>query len=96
MEDILAVILIFGGGTLVALAMSPIGRAIGARISGQAAAGSSDELKSLRESQESLATELDTARQDIAELQERLDFTERMLARRRDDPALPPESLPRK
>ena len=94
MEDILAVILIFGGGTLVALAMSPIGRAIGARISGQGASGSSDEVKSLRESQETLAAELDNARQDIAELQERLDFTERMLARRRDDSALPPKVSP--
>jgi len=94
MEDILAVILIFGGGTLVALAMSPIGRAIGARISGQGVSGSSDEVKSLRESQETLAAELDNARQDIAELQERLDFTERMLARRRDDSALPPKVGP--
>ena len=90
MEDILAMVLIFGGGTVVALAMSPIGRAIAARIQGQGPGGSADELRHIRESHEALATDLDNARQDIAELQERLDFAERLLARKRDESHLPP------
>ena len=90
MEDILALILIFGGGTVVALAMSPIGRAIAARISGQGPSASSDELRSIRESHDALAADLDNARQDIAELQERVDFAERLLARKRDEASLPP------
>ena len=37
MEDILAIILIFGGGTAIAISFSPIGRAIAERIRGKAA-----------------------------------------------------------
>lgn len=90
MEDMVALILIFGGGTVVALAMSPIGRAIAARIQGQVPGSSSSELRTLRDGQETLAADLDAARQDIAEMQERLDFAERMLARKRDEANLPP------
>jgi hypothetical protein len=90
MEDMVALVLIFGGGIVVALAMSPIGRAIAARIQGQVPGGSSSELRALKESHETLAADLDSARQDIAEMQERLDFAERMLARKRDDPSFPP------
>jgi hypothetical protein len=89
-EDILAVILIFGGGVVVALAMSPIGRAIASRIQGHGPAPNSDELRKLSDNQEALAAELDNARQDIAELQERVDFAERLLARKRDEPSFPP------
>ena len=90
MEDILALVLIFGGGTLVALAMSPIGRAIAARIQGQVPAANAEELRHLRESHDALAIDLDNARQDIAELQERVDFAERLLARTREDSFQPP------
>jgi Tfp pilus assembly protein PilO len=89
MEDILAVLLIFGGGTLVALAMSPIGRAVAARIQGHGPGGDSEELRSIRESHEAMATELEAVRQDLVELQERVDFAERVLARKRDEPSLP-------
>ena len=88
MEDILAVLLIFGGGTLVALAMSPIGRAIAARIQGHGPGGEAD-VRALRESHEALTSELEAVRQDLVELQERVDFTERVLARKRDEPSLP-------
>jgi hypothetical protein len=90
MEDVLALVLIFGGGTVVALAMSPIGRAIAARIQGQVPTANAEELRNIRESHETLAADLDNARQDIAELQERMDFAERLLARKRDESALPP------
>ncbi|MGH7516673.1 MAG: hypothetical protein ACREOC_04265 [Gemmatimonadales bacterium] len=72
MEDILALILIFGGGTTVALSFSPVGRALAARIRGAAGAVQPDP---------ELRTEVDLLRQDVVELQERLDFAERLLAR---------------
>ncbi len=91
MEDILAIVLIFGGGTVVALAMSPIGRAIAARIQGRVpGANSVEDIRALRESNDALAGEIDQLRGDISELQERVDFAERVFAKRRDDGALPP------
>ncbi|HET8625571.1 MAG TPA: hypothetical protein VFM14_18565 [Gemmatimonadales bacterium] len=73
MEDILALILIFGGGTAVALSFSPVGRAVAARIRGETAKPQPDP---------ELQAEVDLLRQDVTELQERLDFAERMLAQR--------------
>ena len=80
MEDILAIIFIFGGGTAVLLSFSPVGRAFAARIRGEAAVPQPDP---------ELRAEVDLLRQDVAELQERLDFTERMLAQRPDPARLP-------
>jgi hypothetical protein len=72
--------------------MSPIGRAIAARIQGQVPGGNVEELRGLRESSDSLASELEGVRQDLNELQERMDFAERLLARKRDEGAIPPGS----
>lgn len=72
MEDILAIIFIFGGGTAIAVSFSPVGRALAARIRGETVASHADP---------ELRAEVDVLRQDVAELQERLDFAERMLAR---------------
>src|SRR5712691_9108182 len=94
MEDILAILFIFGGGTMVALAMSPIGRAVAARIQG-GAGRSGDEVSRLQESHQAVLAELDAVRQDVAELQERLDFTERLLARHREEQRLPGAGGPR-
>jgi hypothetical protein len=77
MEDILALILIFGGGTAVLLAFSPIGRAIAARIRSSAAPPAAMEDPALREHVELL-------RQEVGELHERVDFAERLLAQRTD------------
>src|SRR5436190_1867682 len=77
MEDILAVIMIFGGGTLAALAFSPIGRAIGQRIRGDTGVPPSSADPAVYE-------ELERLRQEIAELAERLDFAERLLAQRKE------------
>ena len=82
MEDILALILIFGGGTAVALSFSPVGRALAARIRGDSHSVSPDP---------ELRAEVDLLRQDVVELQERLDFTERMLSQRADPARLPSE-----
>ncbi len=75
MEDILAIILIFGGGSAIALSFSPVGRAIADRIRGRGAAAAADPA---------VYEELDQLRQDLTELQERVDFAERLLAQTRE------------
>lgn len=75
MEDILAIILIFGGGSAIALSFSPVGRAIADRIRGRHAAPVADPA---------VYEELDQLRQDMTELQERVDFAERLLAKTRE------------
>ncbi len=75
MEDILAIVLIFGGGTLIAISFSPIGRAIAERIRGAAPESGPDPA---------VYEELERMRSEMAELQERVDFTERLLAKSRD------------
>lgn len=75
MEGILAIIFIFGGGTMFLLATSPIGKAIAERIRNSGPAPGPDP--------ETLA-EVDALRHDVAELAERLDFAERLLASKRD------------
>jgi ubiquinone biosynthesis protein UbiJ len=71
-EGILAITLIFGGATAFLLAISPIGRAVAERIRGQASTSTDPQL----------LADVDALRHDVAELQERVDFTERLLARR--------------
>ncbi len=72
MEDILAIIFLFGGGTAVLLSFSPVGRALAERIRGRQA---------LAEPHPEVLAEIDQLRQELVEVQERLDFTERLLAR---------------
>ncbi|MFQ6047320.1 MAG: hypothetical protein ACE5PT_13360 [Gemmatimonadales bacterium] len=87
MEDILAIVLLFGGGTLFLLAISPIGKAIADRISrGGRAEGSLDRIE---ESQAAILEELEAMRRELTEVEERLDFAERLLARQRDVERLP-------
>lgn len=69
MEDILAIILIFGGGTAIAISFSPIGKAIANRIRGGGEIHTDPEV----------LAELDDLRAQLNEVQERLDFAERML-----------------
>jgi hypothetical protein len=77
MEDILAIILIFGGGTIAALSFSPVGRALADRIRhGGAVPGG--------ETDPAIYEELDRPRQELGELQERVDFTERLLAKKKE------------
>jgi len=75
MEDILAIILIFGGGTAIAIAFSPIGKAIADRIRGRGIEGETDPA---------LLAEMDEMRAQLSELQERMDFSERLLAKGRE------------
>ena len=91
MEDILAMILIFGGGACIAMAFSPIGRAVAERIRGKSAsAGSGDVRAELDEHKEALDQELEVVRREVAELAERMDFAERLLAKNREGQRIGP------
>lgn len=84
MEEELAVFFIFGGGATFLLAVSPIGRAIADRIRGRGVGGAEDRIRFLQESNDSTLEELDSMRHEIVDLQERIDFTERLIAKNRD------------
>ena len=74
MEDILAIVLIFGGGTAIALAFSPLGKAVADRLRhGKLPVQAPN-------ADPAIYDELDRLRTDVTELQERLDFAERLLA----------------
>lgn len=77
MEGILAVTFIFGGGTAFLLAISPIGKAIAERIRSHGAVPMHDP---------ELLAEVDSLRRDVSELQERVDFAERLLSQAQDRP----------
>ncbi len=74
MEGVLAIFFIFGGGTAFLLAISPVGKAIADRIRGRGAADIDGEVYQ----------ELDDLRAEVAELHERMDFAERLLADKRE------------
>lgn len=82
MEGILAIIFIFGGGTAFLLSISPIGKAYAERIRAR--------THQLAPPDPQVLGEIDDLRVQLAELHERVDFTERLLAERRDSPPLPP------
>ena len=82
-EGVLAITFIFGGGSVFLLAISPIGRAIADRIRGKGAI-SDQRVRMLQENQDALLDEMDSVRTELADLQERLDFTERLLTRGRE------------
>jgi hypothetical protein len=91
MDEILGltfIVLCFGGGSVFLLAISPIGRAIADRI--RRTGGAPDgELSQLQERQDAVIEELEGVRREIADLHERLDFTERLVARGREAGELP-------
>jgi hypothetical protein len=73
-EGILAIILIFGGGTLFLLSISPVGKALADRMRGNVGPMQDPEL----------LAEVDALRQEVAELHERVDFAERILLKGHD------------
>lgn len=93
-EDVIglvAVILLFGGGTLFLLAISPIGKALAARITGKKVVVEDEdvllgELKELRHEVE----EMRHLPEQLSELGERVDFLERLVAKQREAERLPP------
>ena len=78
MEDIIAIVLLFGGGTVAAVAYSPIGRAWADRIRGRVTVDPEAEA-----GRAELAEAVEGLRREVAELAERVDFTERLLTRGR-------------
>jgi hypothetical protein len=90
MEGILAIVFIFGGGSMFLLAISPVGRAIAARIQGGGRIPD-DQVERLEAGQQAVLDEMEALRHDVTEMQERLDFAERMLAQQRERGALPAE-----
>jgi len=87
---LVAVILLFGGGTLALLSLSPIGKAFAARILGKKAALEDDETA---EEVKELRREVDEMRhwnEQMSELGERVDFLERLVAKQREAERLPP------
>jgi hypothetical protein len=84
MEDILAIVMVFGTGMVGIVAFSPIGRALADRLRGkQADTVPAEEIEDLREHLQSMQTQL-------SELAERQDFTERVVAQQREKNALAP------
>jgi len=82
MEGVLAIIFIFGGGTLFLLSLSPIGKAYAERIRAK--------THEMAPPDPQVLGEIDDLRAQVAELHERVDFAERLLADRREAPQLPP------
>ena len=85
-EGVLAIIFIFGGGTLFLLAISPIGKAIAENIRRKGAAPADAELRAelLEEIERLRSEDIESLRREVSELGERVDFAERLLAKNRD------------
>lgn len=82
-EGILAITFIFGGGTLFLLAISPVGKALADRIRhGTQPVGAGG-------TEPEVLTEIEQLRNDVTELQERVDFAERLLAQKQETGQLP-------
>jgi len=79
MEGVLAIIFIFGGGSLFLLALSPVGRALAERIRRQGGAALPEDVRA-----ELDALQVQQLRVEVSELSERMDFAERLLAKNRD------------
>jgi len=82
MEDVLALmipIVAVGGFFAWMLALSPVGKAYAERLRGGARKGASRE----GEGNEELIESVEQLRREVAELAERVDFTERLLGQQR-------------
>jgi hypothetical protein len=75
-EGVLAITLIFGGGTLFALSLSPVGRALAERIRSPGGIR--------HEPDPELQADVEALRAEVSELHERMDFAERLLAQRQE------------
>ncbi|HKA57275.1 MAG TPA: hypothetical protein VKD28_01565 [Gemmatimonadales bacterium] len=84
-----AVLLIFGPLAVFFISLTPIGKAISARILGKKAAGDEESMAEVNE----LRREVEDLRhlpEQMSELGERVDFLERMVAKQREAERLPP------
>jgi Tfp pilus assembly protein PilO len=80
--EAIAALAFFGG---MAYVLRPVASALARRI-----AGEHRQPKADSEDQDTILAELQQLRQEMSEMQERLDFTERMLARHEDAKRLAP------
>ena len=76
LEGILAITFIFGGGGLFLLAISPVGKALADRIRHGV------QLPGAGGPDPAVLSELEQLRSDVTDLQERVDFAERLLAQK--------------
>jgi len=81
----LFMVTLFGGFGVILF--WPFMRALAERIRPRAAAAGTEQLQA---EQDALAEELAQTRHDVAELQERLDFAERLLAKQQDPARIAP------
>ena len=85
---LVAVVMLFGGGTVFLLAISPVGKALAARLSGKKRVDddAAEELTELRREVEDMRH----LPEQLSELGERVDFLERLVAKQREAERLPP------
>jgi len=81
-----AILMVFGTGMVGIVAFSPIGRAISNAIQKKSGVGMTQDT---REALDDLADRFEALQQQVAELAERQDFAERMLAKAREKGMLP-------
>ena len=90
-EGVLAIVMLFGGGTCICLAFSPLGRAFAERIRRSGGAAVPEDVRAeLDQVRSDLAGDLQQLRTEVSELSERMDFTERLLAKQREAERLAP------
>jgi hypothetical protein len=75
MTGVLFVLIVFGGGMVMVLSKTEIGRAVAERIRRDGVASATDPA---------LLEEVERLRHDVVELQERMEFAERLLAAKRE------------
>jgi len=85
--------IIAAGAMYFALFRGPVGKAIAKMLEGDAVAADDDAVNRIYEL-ESRVAELSLDQQRVAELEERLDFAERLLAQRQDAPEFPMHRTP--
>ena len=83
---LVAVIMVFGTGMLGIVAFSPIGRAVANAITRKTGGGPALELGG---AVDELADRVEALQRQVAELAERQDFAERLLAKAREKGQLP-------
>jgi len=81
-QEVLLMFLVFGGGFYV---LRPLAAALAKRIAGDVPARRQDS-----ELNETVLAELQGLREEVSSLAERVDFTERLLAKQRDADRLSP------
>jgi hypothetical protein len=84
-----AVLLLFGPLAVFFISLTPIGKALAARILGKKLAGDEDSMAEVNELRREVE-ELRHLPEQMSELGERVDFLERMVAKQREAERLPP------